>query len=298
MTWEEKTAVWLASHLTHGVLAKLLGPLLDLLRRERRALTGSGRPFTRRELATAFVHRHGRDLLCDPKVRKAVARTAGVSTPKRWQSGKPAALKFVADAGLPRELAGIAAEKSAPNVEVLQGRFRLPPLLGFQRETKAELDRTLRSPGDRAMLTLPTGAGKTRIAVESIRDWFEERSKTTDHGDICNVLWLAHTAELCEQVCLCFKQVWDASENVEPLRLVRSWGEHAQDLARTRRTLEVTRGRPCVLVSTPQRIVKLLANSSEVAAEVLQELACSLGAVVVDEAHREPPLHTGGSSRP
>ena len=74
-----------------------------------------------------------------------------------------------------------------------------------------KLDVVLRNPGERALLTLPTGAGKTRVVVESIRDWLTQDRETTSTGGPM-VLWLAHTDELCEQAYLCFKQVWTASE--------------------------------------------------------------------------------------
>ena len=289
-SWEEETDDWLARHLTYRCLAKLLGPFVATMERDRRATTGTDKRSTRKELAAALRRRHGRNLLRDPAVRKAVAKAAGVPAPGWWRPGKRSAVKFVADAGLPAELVSISDKKPAPNVEVLRGRSSLPPLLDFQKELKDELDWTLENPGERGMFSSETGTGKTRVGIESIRDCFANRSRTADSGGITNVLWLAHTEELCEQPCECFTQVWDSSEGVEPLELVRYWGSYAQDLARTSRTLESPRGRLRVLVSTPQRIVQLLDNPSEVAMVVARLLARNLRAIFVDEAHRGAAL--------
>jgi hypothetical protein len=286
-SWEEETVARLSELLPHGVLEDLLGPLLQTVRRARQAEIGSDRRGTKRELAAALVLQHGVDLFCDRDIRRAVARAARVSGPASWHPGKPAAIKFVTDSRFPRELAGIPSEDSLPDFEYLEGRYQLPPLLGFQDEVKNELDRTLRNPGERALVTLPTGAGKTRVAVESIRDWLTDDHKTTDRvGNASTVLWLAHTDELCEQACVCFKQVWEASDCIPLLLLVRFWGGYTQDLAKPRMTLQQTLGRPCLLVSTPQRIVNLLADRIEGAPGVVRELRHNLGLLVVDEAHR------------
>src|SRR5262249_40076536 len=147
--------------------------------------------------------------------------------PDRWHPGKNAAIAFVNETGFPAELAGLPTEEGLPDFEYLEGRFRLRPLEPFQNEVKTKLGHTLGDAGKRAIVTLPTGAGKTRVAVDSIRDWLTGRydaAAQTLAGGV--VLWLAHTEELCEQACTCFKQVWEGSESVCPLLLVRFWGKY------------------------------------------------------------------------
>jgi hypothetical protein len=116
-TWEGQTVARLSEVLSHGVLEHLLGPLLQTLRQARLAETGSDRRATRHELATALVIQHGIDLFGDPTVRKAIAKAVGVPAPDKWYPGKTAAIKFVAAAGLPRELAGFPAEDDLPDFE-------------------------------------------------------------------------------------------------------------------------------------------------------------------------------------
>ena len=128
-------------------------------------------------------------------------------------------------------------------------------------EVKEHLDGVLRVAGRRAILTLPTGAGKTRVAVESIRDSLTSRYDATGEANSqAAVLWLAHTEELCEQAHACFRQVWANSENVCPLLLIRFWGQYTRDLVKHGSVFQEILSRPTVLISTPQRIVNLLNN--------------------------------------
>jgi DNA repair protein RadD len=284
---ERKTVQRLSELLQHNELEDLLGHLLQTVRRARKEQTGRDRRGTKAELATALVIMYSIDLFAEGEVRKAVAKAAKIKYPERWHPGKNAALEFVAGGGFPRELAGIPTPDSLPDYEFLEGRFSLKPLEEFQHEVKGALLQTLGKPGARALVTLPTGAGKTRVAVESIRDWLTSRYDTvakTANG--AAVLWLAHTEELCEQACACFKQVWEASQEVCPLLLVRFWGRYTQDLARHRETLAQVLSRPGVLVSTPQRIVNLLDGRIMEAEGVVEELKQALGLLLVDEAHR------------
>jgi len=187
----------------------------------------------------------------------------------------------------PRELVGIPTPDSLPDYEYLEGRFDLRPLENFQEEVKRKLDCVLKSQGDRAILTLPTGAGKTRVAVESIRDLLTGRYDVT--GGVANqatVLWLAHTEELCEQAHACFRQVWTNSENVCPLLLIRFWGHYTRDMVKHGAVLQGILSRPTVLISTPQRIVNLLDGHVECGESVIGGLRKSLGVLLIDEAHR------------
>ena len=155
--WEAATVARLGDLLSLGVLEDLLGPLVQTLWSVRQAETGRNRRGTKRELAAALVIQHGVDLFCDCKIRKSVAKAAGVSAPANWHPGKPAAINFVVDSRFPRELAGIPAEDSLPDCEYLVGRFRLPQLLEFQEEVKGKLDQTLREPGSVPWSRCPPG---------------------------------------------------------------------------------------------------------------------------------------------
>jgi len=284
--WERQTVVRLTELLTKDQLEALLGDLRFAVRRLRSRETGID-SITKTGLATALVLQHHFDLFCDLDIRKHVAAACKANYPKKWHPGKGAAAEFVARTGFPRELVGIPAPEALSDYEYLEGRFDLKDLKAFQKDVKEQLDRMLEDRGQRAIVTLPTGAGKTRVAVESIRDLLTKRYDVVGQTAAeAAVLWLAHTEELCEQACECFRQVWTNSQKVCPLLLVRFWGRYTQDLIKHGSKLQEIIGRPTVLISTPQRIANLLDDRVEGGAPVLQGLRQSLSVLLIDEAHR------------
>jgi DNA repair protein RadD len=285
--WEEAAVARLVELLGQKQLDELLGPLRFAVRRVRFIREGVDRPVRKDELATALVIQHKEDLFACGPVREAVGKACGVAAPGRWHPGKSAAIEFVQATQMPRQLIGLPREESLPSFEYLEGRFLLRPLEDFQIEVSEKMKAGLKEPGHRSILALPTGAGKTRVAVQAIRDWITsrydpEKSVTAQAA----VLWLAHTEELCEQAYSCFRQVWEGSENVAPLLLVRFWGSYTQDLQSNRSTLGRILESPSVLVSTPQRMVNVLDGIRPGAESMAENLRQSLGLLVIDEAHR------------
>ncbi|MGH9886209.1 MAG: DEAD/DEAH box helicase, partial [bacterium] len=215
-----------------------------------------------------------------------VGKAARVKAPDRWHPGKVAAVDFASRAGLPAALAGLPREDALPSYEYLEGRLSLRQLEDFQIEVSEALKNGIRVAGHRSIVTLPTGAGKTRVAVQAIRDWLfslYNPDKTTTKGAV--VLWLAHTEELCEQAYACFRQVWEGSESVAPLLLVRFWGNYTDPVAH-RQTLRRVLEAPSVLISTPNRMISMLDSSRDAAQSVVEDLRQGLGLLVIDEAHR------------
>jgi superfamily II DNA or RNA helicase len=71
----------------------------------------------------------------------------------------------------------------------------------------------------RCLVTLPTGGGKTRVAVESFIDWMQPRFSEGKY-----LVWIAQSEELCEQVISCVQQMWGSREFVSSLRVYRFFG--------------------------------------------------------------------------
>jgi DNA repair protein RadD len=285
--WELVTVERLEELLKQSELETLVGPLESTIRSARRIRSGKDRPSRKRELASALVIQHGVDLFLNTEIRAAVAQATKLEAPVRWHAGKGRAAAFVTAAGFPLELAGVPANDTLPDMEYLEGRFKLDPLQPFQLEVHRELLNRLSELGHRCLVTLPTGGGKTRVAVESISFWMRDRYD--HHNDRSNqgaVLWLAHTEELCEQACACFRQVWEGSDNVCPMTMVRFWGRYTSDLDDQHLALRDAFRRPSVIVSTPQRIANLLEGKTRGSEQVIPELLSALGLIVIDEAHR------------
>ncbi len=287
-SWEEAGARRLEELLDFKTLEALLGTFQYTLRQARLRQSGEDRRGTKGELARALVVQHGLDLFADGAIRDAVGKITRVESPSRWHAGKASAGEFVAAAGFPAEFAGLPASESQPNFEYLEGRFRLEPLQPFQKEVQLGLLETLQEPlGRRCIVTLPTGGGKTRVAVESLAYWlFDRFDRKANRANRGVVLWLAHTEELCEQAASCFRQVWEATDNVCPLTLVRFWGAYTHDLLEHHGPLGSALVGATVLISTPQRIANLTDGKTKGGSGFLERLDESLGLVLIDEAHR------------
>lgn len=284
--YERIASARLVELLSHADLEELLGDLVYTIRRARMRQTGHDRRGSKPELAAALLTKHGIDLFASPEVRQLVAKRAKVRPPGRWHSGKSSALRFVELVGFPAEYAGIPAEEPPDDFEYLEGRVDLLALQDFQLEVQKKLLDVLENRAGRAIVTLPTGGGKTRVAVDTIRDWLTGRYRIAATGSGKTVLWLAHTDELCEQATLCFREVWQGSSNVCPVLLFRFWGGYTRDLEEHRETLSTLEHRPAVLVSTPHRLRNLMEGKIANGAPILQALMQLVGLIVVDEAHR------------
>ncbi|MEJ0086416.1 MAG: DEAD/DEAH box helicase [Pseudomonadota bacterium] len=272
--------------LSHADLEELLGDLVYTIRRARSRQTGEDRRGTKAELAAALLTKYGIDLLSDTEVRGLIAKRAKVKSPGRWHPGKATALKFVETLVFPAEYAGIPAEEPPDDFEYLEGRVDLHPLQDFQLEVQKKLLGVLDGRAGRAIVTLPTGGGKTRVAVDTIRDWLTNRFRLNASGTGNVVLWLAHTEELCEQATICFREVWQGSSDVCPMLLFRFWGGYTRDLEEHRETLLTMGQRPAVLVSTPQRLSNLIDGKIANSEPILSALMSLVGMIVIDEAHR------------
>lgn len=88
----------------------------------------------------------------------------------------------------------------------MEGPLILGDLNPYQRDL-ADRVRALLDPDAemrRGLLWLPTGAGKTRVAVQALVEHMAQAQ-----SDVL-VIWLAETDELCEQALQTWSQVWRA----------------------------------------------------------------------------------------
>ncbi|GAA3694552.1 hypothetical protein GCM10022399_08910 [Terrabacter ginsenosidimutans] len=151
----------------------------------------------------------------------ASLRRSGLNPPSVW-AGKRSAREWVRELGFPVEFAGFSGMRREAEIEV-EG----PPVLGdlhdFQRKIANQVKQLLDPTGEkrRGLLSLPTGAGKTRVAVQALVEYMSEAD-----SDI-RVLWLAETDELCEQATQTWSQVWRAKGRAgTPMTLSRLWASN------------------------------------------------------------------------
>jgi len=147
----------------------------------------------------------------------------------------------------------------------------------------------MKTRGGAAIMSLPTGAGKTRVAVEAICDHLAESSDAREQRPL--ILWIAQSDELLRQAWDTFRQVWlvppilaqDTVGNSSlrrpvALQLIRAWGARKFDEL----SLGIEEG-PTVIIAGIQQLHSWVREGRSVS-ELLP--VNRMSAVVIDEAHR------------
>lgn len=201
------------------------------------------------------------------KAKKIAERT--------WKPGKSWPRHFARVLDIPPAFAGLPGSTREPDTLEVAPFVPLRDLEDFQQDLKEQVIEVLSgAPGaNRGVLTLPTGAGKTRTAVESLIEWrlSQPRRQT--------LLWLAQSEELCEQAVQAFREVWtDLGHRNDQVR-------HTMEIARLWGSASVPSD-PDIVVASIQKLDAVLRGTNDDTQQELELLRENLGAVVVDEAHR------------
>jgi DNA repair protein RadD len=253
-------------------------------------------------LVTLLVELAGVDLLSDRGLRRVIADNCGrlrlqrlhdyqssvrggrtyrsqvdAVARRKWHPGKSWATHFVHTLRLPPVYAGFRVEQALPDTLDVEPCITLPTLRDFQQELKEQLTKVLsRQQGDnRAILTLPTGAGKTRTAVEALLTWQQSQQEPQI------ILWIAQSDELCEQAVQSFREVWfDLGHRRDSFRrtltIGRLWGDR-----------NATPFECGVVVASIQKLHAAARGAGqEMTPEELEVIGEGTGVVVIDEAHR------------
>lgn len=190
--------------------------------------------------------------------------------PSQWAGSEPA-IRFVESLGFSADWAGERRRRPEPFLEV-EGRYKLTDLHCYQKVVVDNLRKMLR--GDnlentlrRGMVSMPTGSGKTRVAVQGIVEAIR------DDGFVGSVLWVADRSELCEQAVEAWRKVWSSiGPHEQQLRISRMWEGQRTPLPK----IELH-----VVVATIQTLQNRLSNQNG-GYDFLKDFRL----VVFDEAHR------------
>ncbi|MFJ2814294.1 DEAD/DEAH box helicase [Streptomyces sp. NPDC087294] len=179
-------------------------------------------------------------------------------------SGSSSAIAFVSDLRLPASFAG-SRTPTPPSSETVEGPRDFPSLHDYQEDLVRNITTMLdRLAPQRGMLSLPTGAGKTRVTAEAVIRWVKRV------GDLRGpLLWIAQTEELCEQAVQSWKFVWSKVGAERPLTISRLWsGNEVGNVV----------DHPHLVVTTDAKLERCLGT---------EQYAWLTGAalVIVDEAH-------------
>ena len=129
-----------------------------------------------------------------------------------------------AEVGTLREFFGLVEEGVGEEVAPSQLVAPRYGLFEHQRSAVARLEPLLAKDERRAVLHLPTGAGKTRTAMHVVAGWLRRHEPSV-------VVWLASGRELLEQAWIGFKAAWSCL-GTRPVQLAGMWGERSVDLER------------------------------------------------------------------
>lgn len=164
---------------------------------------------------------HGVGIL---KQLRSALLEAGLEPPQEW-AGRRRTRQWVASLGFPVDWAGFPSA-DRPAVETIDGPVELGDLHDYQLQVTERISALLRGIGsDRGMVSLPTGAGKTRVTVQALVDGVREGDVQAD----VPLVWIAQTDELCEQAAETWKSVWRARGKRIPMRLARLWASREVD---------------------------------------------------------------------
>jgi len=122
------------------------------------------------------------------------------------------------------------------------------------------------------MIQMPTGAGKTALAMHSIYDFLRVSEEENPL-----IVWMAHTDELCEQAIESFKLGWSGAGTKE-VNLLRLWGNTKKDLDQLPKT-------PVFAVASFQTANSMIKTKKGKLFDLFLKIRDRSSLLVVDEAH-------------
>lgn len=126
------------------------------------------------------------------------------------------------------EAPSLSKNKKA-NIETFTANRELRPLHDYQIFAGKKIRDLITSKNDikkRLLVSIPTGAGKTRLVAESLIDWLND-GKPSDDLNIANskyMIWIAQSRELCEQAISQFEEIYSQKGN-SALTVFRFFGD-------------------------------------------------------------------------
>lgn len=210
------------------------------------------------------------ELRCHNKGKSNFHRATKLSE-LNWHMGGLWPKVFMSISGIDSFFAGYKNESlKYEDFEDIEPYKCLPQLKDYQISLKNDLMKILKEKGDDAkcMISLPTGSGKTRIAVEAYTEFLRPRFFEGKY-----LIWIAQSEELCEQAIATFHQIWQHKEFTETLRIYRFYGKH---------DLHEKNMMGGIVVCCINKLYNAIDNNKPEIKNLIEEC----GACIIDEAHR------------
>lgn len=185
-----------------------------------------------------------------------------------WTAKSRFVFEFAKLFGVTRQYLPVAVNKveSIESVDPIEPHYAL---FDYQNNLKRKIVDMLNSDCQRFMVQMPTGAGKTKTAWESLVSYLNQEEI---YDKEFSTLWLAHTEELCEQAIDTFRGVWQHS-GADSVDIVRVWGSHKVSPFALYGS---------ALFCTYQKLHSIITRNADLA-DALRE---SVRIVIADEAHK------------
>ncbi len=131
---------------------------------------------------------------------------------------------------LPSEVseAPSTSQSKKDNVEIITAIRELLPLHDYQLFAGKKIRDLLSESKDiqkRLLVSIPTGAGKTRLVAESLIDWMNDGKPSVDSKTHNSkyMIWIAQSRELCEQAISQFQEIY-SQKGKSALTIFRFFG--------------------------------------------------------------------------
>lgn len=233
-----------------------------------RGLESQGLITRETSVAELFLSVYGKDTIRE--LADLFTREGFPDVPNQWAGG-PSTKSWLRKMGFGDEFAGQRSERQVSEF-IVPGASILPGMHDYQARISAEMrDVILEVDQDdrraKAMVELPTGAGKTRIATQTLLQMFI-------NGDIQgSVLWIAQSQELCEQAVQTFAAVWRGlctDQRVDmPITIGRLWDSNEVHVPDTEHS---------VIVATDAKLDSIRAKAE-------YDWLTEVSVVLIDEGH-------------
>jgi len=174
------------------------------------------------------------------------------------------------------------SEKKDPS-EIVIPHSPQNPLYDYQYATGMEILDMLKgkSPHKRRLISIPTGAGKTRLVVETMIDWINlgQPGNEQQHNSKF-MIWVAQSNELCEQAYSTFKTIFeDKGRHGTTLHLHRFWGsDNKSSFYENNDSILEEKG---IIIAS----INSLYSAGKNQPEILDSLGDMTSCIVIDEAH-------------
>jgi superfamily II DNA or RNA helicase len=251
------------------------------------------------DMVIGLLKLHGDDLLFTEdgeKVRRYLADYRKIEPPSRMHRGKSSSQKFCETVGLPKQFSGQTYQDNRNALIVESGYVELKGLEHFQVEIVDRVRQLLadKTPHNRGVVCLPTGAGKTVVACRSILEWMTDSWEKRSPEKANMVIWLAQTEELCEQAVKELADTVRAYRRFSPVTILRNWGKFLSEtegaytgLLSSLSSIETA----SLIVTTPVGLLNQLTRLTEEFPDVNADFCDEIDLLLIDEAH-----HSGADS--